>query len=180
MTRLILKPNLTAPQLSFISITFMCLIFLGYFFIPRTSQLTSFDYKSSVSSLDDTSMNISQLPNDLTATSHTLIVYVFGKTHASAEQNLAFFIRTAVRQSHQADYYFILQQINNTVFDGTKLPILPSNAHYIQHENKCFDIGTIGWFLSSGIIDKSRYKYFIFLNSSVRGLFIVSYYDSSI
>jgi hypothetical protein len=125
-------------------------------------------------------MNTSRLSNDLVATSRTLIVYIFGQTHALAEQNLAFFIRTAVRQSHNADYYFILQQINNTVFDETKLPILPSNAHYIQHENKYFDISTIGWFLSSGIIDRSRYKYFIFLNSSVRGLFIVSYYDSSI
>ena len=59
-------------------------------------------------------------------------------------------------------------------------PILPSNAHYIQHENKCFDTGTFGWFLSSGMIDKSKYKYIIFLNSSVRGPFIVSYYDSPI
>jgi hypothetical protein len=30
------------------------------------------------------------------------------------------------------------------------------------------------------MIDKSKYKYFIFLNSSVRGPFIVSYYDNPI
>ena len=90
-----------------------------------------------------------------------------------------FFIRTAVCESHNADYYFILQQISNKIFHKTKLPILPSNAHYIQHENKCFDLGTIEWFLSSDMIDKSRYRYFIFLNSSVRGSFIVSYYDTT-
>jgi len=110
----------------------------------------------------------------------TLIIYVYAETHGLARQNLNFFIRTAVNQSHDADYYFILQRINGATFTETQLPTLPSNAHYIQHENKCFDIGTIGWFLSSGIIDIMKYKYFIFLNSSVRGPFIVSYYDSPI
>jgi hypothetical protein len=110
----------------------------------------------------------------------TLVVYVYAKTHQLAEQNLAFFIDTAVRDSHDADYYFILQKINNVSFDERQLPSLPSNAHYIQHENKCFDIGTVGWFLFRGNIDITKYKYFIFLNSSVRGPYIVSYYDNSV
>jgi len=179
MTRIILKYNLTSIPISLIFIIIICLIFVGYYF-TRTLQLTRLDCKSSVSSLDDISINTTQSPNNLTTSSRTLIVYVYGKSHALAEQNLAFFIRTAVRQSHHADYYFILQQIDNKIFDETKLPTLPSNAHYVQHENKCFDIGTIGWFLSIGMIDKNRYKYFIFLNSSVRGPFVVSYYDSSV
>jgi hypothetical protein len=181
MPRLISKQNLTSNPLSLIFIIIIvCLIFVGYYFIPRTSELAYPTCKSSISSLADTSIKTSRPSNDIVAISRTLIIYVFGKSHALAEQNLAFFIRTAVRQSHHADYYFILQQINNEIFDETKLPILPSNADYIQHENRCFDIGTVGWFLSSGMIDRSRYKYFIFLNSSVRGPFIVSYYDSSI
>ena len=73
----------------------------------------------------------------------TLVVYVYGKTNKLAEQNLAFFIHNAVRNSHDADYYFILQKIGNVTFNERLLPLLPSNAHYIQHENKCFDIGTI-------------------------------------
>ena len=119
-------------------------------------------------------------PNDTVSTARTLIVYVYGKTHASAWENLKFFIQTAVRSSYNADYYFILQQIHQQAFDEKSLPELPSNAHYIQHENKCFDLGTVGWFLSSGRIDKTKYKYFIFLNSSVRGPFIVAYYDNPI
>jgi hypothetical protein len=180
MTRIILKQNWTSIPISLIFIIIICLIFAGYYFTPRISQLTRLNWKSSVSSLDDISINTTESSNNLTTSSRTLIVYVYGKSHALAEQNLAFFIRTAVRQSHHADYYFILQQIDNKIFDETKLPILPSNAHYVQHENKCFDIGTIGWFLSIGMIDKNRYKYFIFLNSSVRGPFIVSYYDSPV
>ena len=118
--------------------------------------------------------------NDAISTGRTLVVYVYGKTHGSAMENLLFFIRTAVRSSHNADYYFILQQVNGLVLDEKTLPTLPSNAHYIQHENKYFDLGTIGWLLSNEKINKTKYKYFVFVNSSVRGPFIVAYYDNPI
>lgn len=55
------------------------------------------------------------------------------------------------------------------------LPGLPANARYLRHANKCYDWGTIGWVFSSGQADPSRYKYFIFMNSSVRGPFIPPY-----
>lgn len=119
-------------------------------------------------------------PNDPISSAQTLVIYVFGKTHGSAMENLLFFIRTAVRSWHHADYYIILQQVNGLVLDEKTLPKLPSNAHYVQHENKCFDLGTIGWFLSSGTVDRTKYKYFVFVNSSVRGPYIVAYYDNPI
>ncbi len=153
---------------------------MSYYITSCTSQLTCPVCTGSLSKANAASISTSRISNGLVAPSRTLIVYVYGKSHALAEQNFAFFIRTAVRQSHDTDYYFILQEINKEAFDEVKLPELPSNAHYIQHENKCFDIGTIGWFLFSGLVDKNAYKYFIFLNSSVRGPFIVSYYDSPI
>jgi hypothetical protein len=78
------------------------------------------------------------------------------------------------------------------------LPGLPKrNAYYLQHENKCFDFGTFGWFFDEHTIgnpwlDKSstnkktssqgrkvdlrRYKYFIFMNSSIRGPFFPPYF----
>lgn len=120
-----------------------------------------------------------QYPNPSILPTRSLILYIFGNTHTSAEENLRFFIRTAVQASHDADYYFILQRLNNTYYDLEKLPKLPSNGYYIQHENRCFDLGTIGWFVNSGMIEKSRYRYFIFINASVRGPFIVSYYTQS-
>ena len=181
MKRLIFSKQCSiVPTVSIISVILLCIIFINYYFTLFTLQHIPLHWKSNSSTLDYNLIPTYRFPNGPTATSRTLIVYVFGETHAKAEQNLAFFIRNAVHQSHNADYYFILQQINDRFFDKNKLPKLPSNAHYIQHENKCFDIGTIGWFLSSGMIDKSKYKYFIFLNSSVRGPFIVSYYDSPI
>jgi len=175
-----LTNNLPSIPKYIIFIFIVCLIFFGYRSIPHTSFLIRIDYTSNISNSYSTPLIGSGFLHNMTSPTRTLVVYVYGKTHGLAEENLAFFIRTAVRNSHEADYYFILQQINNITFNETKLPLLPSNAHYIQHENKCYDIGTIGWFLSRGIIDRTKYKYFIFLNSSVRGPFIVSYYENII
>ena len=55
------------------------------------------------------------------------------------------------------------------------LPLLPPNARYLRHPNRCYDWGTIGWVLTSKQVDTSAYKYFIFMNSSVRGPFIPPY-----
>jgi len=168
-----------SKYLIFIFIFIFCFIFIGYRSISHASIRSPMNYQNNISSSHSPPSIKSTLTFNITSPEHTLVVYVFGKTHQVAEENLAFFIRTAVYDSDNIDYYFILQQINNEHFDEKKLPLLPPNAHYIQHENKCYDIGTIGWFLSKNYIDRTKYKYFIFINSSVRGPFIVSYYLDS-
>ena len=103
-----------------------------------------------------------------------LILYVWADTHAQAFGNLEFFIRYGVHAAQPADYYFILQKVNKLTVNESRLPRLPPNAHYMQHENECFDFGTFGWFLASKIVDTSVYKYFIFMNALIRGPFLVS------
>jgi hypothetical protein len=121
-----------------------------------------------------------------------LLIYVYAQTNVYALGNLQYFIETAVRDTDPADYYFILQQSNNQNLDEGQLPKLPDNAHYIHHENKCFDYGTAGWFFSEFTTgnpyenqtlpthtkkkDLRKYKYFIFLNSSIRGPYFPPYY----
>lgn len=56
-----------------------------------------------------------------------------------------------------------------------ELPELPKNARYIYHENDCYDWGTIGWAINEHGVSVSGYKYFIFMNSSVRGPFVAPY-----
>jgi len=51
-----------------------------------------------------------------------------------------------------------------------------SNVKILKHVNECFDIGTVGWVYSS--MDVSRYSFFIWINSSVRGPFMPSYIDN--
>jgi hypothetical protein len=55
------------------------------------------------------------------------------------------------------------------------LPDLPANAKYLHHANECFDWGTFGWALEHEKVQVRDYKYFIFLNSSVRGPFLPPY-----
>lgn len=33
------------------------------------------------------------------------------------------------------------------------LPKLPPNARFVPHENKCFDLGTVGWMFDNKIVD---------------------------
>jgi hypothetical protein len=56
------------------------------------------------------------------------------------------------------------------------LPELPRNARYVVHSNECYDWGTFGWLFSERKVDPSAYRYIIFLNSSVRGPFLPSYW----
>ncbi len=123
-----------------------------------------------------------------------LLIYVFARSHSHAYGNLEYFIKHAVRENDGVDYYFILQNVNNKPVDEREMPILPKkNARYIQHENICFDLGTIGWFFSThtvgnpwlnhtataadqGKVNITHYKYFFFMNSSIRGPFFPPYY----
>ena len=108
----------------------------------------------------------------------TLVLYVWADTDIQAVGNLEFFIRYGVSESQPADFYFILQKVNKTPVNESSLPRLPSNGHYLQHENECYDFGTFGWFLGSNIVDLKIYKFFILMNASIRGPFFTSYFDS--
>ena len=56
-----------------------------------------------------------------------------------------------------------------------ELPEAPPNVRFEFHPNGCYDWGTIGWLLQNRPVNLWKYKYFIFLNSSVRGPYIPAY-----
>lgn len=112
-------------------------------------------------------------------TTRILLVYVFADTHLFSLSNLKYFIRFGLNQSSNMDCFIIVQKVNNTRLDQMNLPSLPSFAHYIEHENECFDLGTIGWFFRSNRIQTKNYEYFFLLNSSARGPYLVSFYPSN-
>jgi hypothetical protein len=57
-----------------------------------------------------------------------------------------------------------------------KLPELPPHAAYVRHQNKCYDWGSYGWvLLQTGLVSIAKYRYFFFVNSSVRGPFLPAY-----
>lgn len=53
--------------------------------------------------------------------------------------------------------------------------VLPGNARLLYHDNECYDWGTLGWIMSAGTVDVEDYKYFIMINSSVRGPYAPPY-----
>jgi hypothetical protein len=56
------------------------------------------------------------------------------------------------------------------------LPDLPAHAAYLRHKNECYDWGSYGWvLLQTGLVNIGKYRYFFFVNSSVRGPFLPAY-----
>ena len=125
--------------------------------------------------------------------SELLLLYVWANTHSHAYGNIKYFIDVAVRENDGVDYYFILQRVDNKSIDESQMPLLPSNGHYIQHDNECFDFGTVGWFFNEFTygnpwlnetikngpkkkVNLTSYKYFILMNSSIRGPFFSPYF----
>ena len=129
----------------------------------------------------------------------TLVLYVHSENDEGHRPNLLFFIDRAIRCWHDADYRILLQHVtplpprkraNPFVRKGpsapvpSELPPLPPNALYVQHENECLDWGTASWALAlphnhSAHVDPTAYRYFIILNSSVRGPLLPSWLDSA-
>ena len=109
---------------------------------------------------------------NLTSTRVILVVYVFSATEARASDNLRFFVNVAVMNDRICQFIIVVQGVADVV---AHLPLLPSHATYLHHANHCYDWGTYGWVLQSATIAVKYYRYFIFLNSSVRGPFLPVY-----
>ncbi|CAF1519032.1 unnamed protein product [Adineta ricciae] len=187
--------------ISSVIIFFTTLIFLLFLSkLPRYKQW-SFDHQYILNLFDSSKQLQNATSLSSINTSEILLIYVYANVHVHAYGNLKYFIETAVRENDGVDYVFILQQTENKPIDETKLPRLPQkNAFYFQHENKCFDYGTMGWFFdqftignpwqpstsitehvnrsnnSNAVFNLKQYKYFIFMNSSIRGPFFPPYF----
>jgi hypothetical protein len=147
--------------------------YIALLLMPYAYVLYSFRLNPS-SSIDHSIHNKSF--SNVNKAARTLLIYVWANTDIQSLGNLEFFIRYGVDASQPVDYYFILQKVNNRPVNESSLPTLPPNAHYVQHDNQCYDLGTFGWFLSSQIVDARIYKYFIFMNASVRGPYFTAYF----
>lgn len=144
--------------------TALCLLLLLWKYLSPTYQ----QLDPSLFSLQDVQRGASR---------DTLVLYVFSSTDPEAIHNLKYFVREAVRPGDGCDYVFIMQSNENSTIPD--LPKLPANARYLMHPNQCYDWGTFGWAINSTHVNASRYQYFIFMNSSVRGPFMPSYLRGS-
>ncbi|KAK9808733.1 hypothetical protein WJX72_002733 [[Myrmecia] bisecta] len=104
----------------------------------------------------------------------TLVIYIFSNTDSEYERNLRFFLAYAVAENDGCDYTVVIQT-GETIKKIDPLPEVPPNVRFEFHPNSCYDWGTIGWLFDNHKVDTSQYKYFIFINSSVRGPFLPPY-----
>ena len=125
------------------------------------------------------------------AAGRTLVVLVHAPRTEEYTDNLRYFVRKAVRCWHDADYRIVIQRDDAHAFNRSdpadrawtaELPALPANARYVLHENKCLDWGSMGWLLrlppdDPDHVDSRRYRYFILINSGVRGPFLPDFLE---
>jgi hypothetical protein len=103
-----------------------------------------------------------------------LVLYALADNDQHAIPNFAFFLKSAISRDTRSRYIIILQGFSQE--SRSKLPSLPSHAEYVLHSNQCYDWGTYGWMLQSGMVNWRKFKFFLFINSSVRGPFLESYF----
>lgn len=101
----------------------------------------------------------------------TLIVYAYAES-PNARENLEYFIAKGIHG--MADFLFIF----NGETDAYQLLPNKTNIKFVQRENKCYDLGTMGEVLAKDSLWKG-YKRFITLNASIRGPFLPTYSSSS-
>ena len=106
-------------------------------------------------------------------TRYILVTYAYSQIDEFSEANLLFFIDFAIRNDPISRYYIIIQSDSPNYYNS--LPALPAHAKYVHHANRCYDWGAYGWILNSGMVNIHMYRYFIFINSSVRGPFLPTY-----
>jgi hypothetical protein len=84
--------------------------------------------------------------------------------------------KPAAGRQNLVDYVFLVngRTRNQHIFD--RLSMKHPNVLVLKRPNRCFDGGSIGEFLQNRPHLKDVYKYFVFVNSSVRGPFLPRYY----
>lgn len=113
----------------------------------------------------------------------TLVTYIFSHTDPEYAENLGYFLRQGIRENDGCDYVIVIQvpDAQNTLpldlSEDLDTIRLFSNVNVMKHTNECYDLGTIGWVYSILGTSMSKYSYFVWLNSSVRGPFLPSYLD---
>ncbi|KAM3578088.1 hypothetical protein VYU27_000186 [Nannochloropsis oceanica] len=104
----------------------------------------------------------------------TLVLYVYHESDEVTKDNLLFFLKAGVGDVEDplTDYVIIVNGEAAIDLDG-----LPSNVMVVRRGNTCYDGGTAGEVLAG--MDIKPYQFFFFINSSVRGPFLPSYFPQS-
>lgn len=93
------------------------------------------------------------------------IIYAYYEKDNTYITNLNYFLKLGIYP--ECDYYFIINGICSVIFPNQ------NNIKVMRRENEGFDFG--GYYHALNNMDKNKYDYFIFMNTSVRGPFLPNY-----
>lgn len=105
----------------------------------------------------------------------TLVVYVAGYEDPENFVNVDYFLKHGVREGDGAHYVIAVEPDYALEIMELFPTDLPRNVQLIQVGLRCYNLGTVGWVLEHAGLDLSRFKYFVWLDSSVRGPFLPVY-----
>eukprot|EP00892_Ulva_mutabilis_P012446 jgi/Ulvmu1/9574/UM054_0004.1 len=109
---------------------------------------------------------------------HTLVLYSFDGFDPESHANLVFFVKHGMLGCAKCEYIVVVNNEPGTKV--SKLPWLPRNARYMRPRRHCHGWGAYDAVLRRGVLDVTKYHYFIFLSSSVRGPFLPAYLQGQI
>jgi hypothetical protein len=109
----------------------------------------------------------------------TLVIYVAGYTDPEGSVNIDYFFKHGIKPNDGAHYIIAVEFDDYPEVYPEKFPSdLPSNVEIIRATGRCYNFGTIGLVLKDKETDLSPYKYFIWMDSSVKGPFKPLYLDN--
>lgn len=115
----------------------------------------------------------------------TLVTYIYAGTDAEYANNFRYFLQEGIRPDDGCDYVLVIQMVDapEAIPPTEDLSRVGKydNVRIFEHENSCYDLGTLGWLYAKleeeGVLDV--YAHFVWINSSVRGPFLPPYLDGS-
>ncbi|RMZ57647.1 hypothetical protein APUTEX25_001847, partial [Auxenochlorella protothecoides] len=108
-------------------------------------------------------------------TPSTLVVYVAGYEDPENFVNVNFFLTQGIREGDGAHYVIAVEPDYYLEIMELFPAKLPSNVQIVRVGLRCYNFGTVGWVLQNAGLDLTRFKYFVWLDSSVRGPFLPVY-----
>lgn len=150
----------------------MALSFSTILVFSKPAESSVIGYKSTARNILSGTWKYSDSP--------TLIMYVLANDNEVSESNFRFFLQHGVSDRPSFHFIVIVQEgpgLKELQLDQLQLP---PNVRVLSHANKCLDIGTVGWLLyESRQVQIADYRFFIWLNSSVRGPFLPTWANST-
>lgn len=93
--------------------------------------------------------------------------------------NIDYFLQNGIKENDGAHYVIVIEADDYLEVYPERFPSkLPKNVEIIRSGGRCYNYGTVGLVLNEGV-RWEKYKYFVWLDSSVRGPFLPAYLRSS-